>query len=123
MIGPGSWFTSVLVHLLVPDLASAVHETSARRVLTLNLAPQPGETDGLSPEAHLAALAAHAPDLRVDVVLADKSVAAAAAELPAAVQGLGARLVLADVASVDDPARHDVLRLAAAYQEICSTTD
>ncbi|MDQ3663315.1 MAG: uridine diphosphate-N-acetylglucosamine-binding protein YvcK [Actinomycetota bacterium] len=123
VIGPGSWFTSVLVHLLVPDLSSAVHETSARRVLTLNLAPQPGETDGLSPEAHLAALAAHAPDLRIDVVLTDESVAAAAAELPAAVQRLGARLVLADVASVDDPARHDVLRLAAAYQEICSTVD
>ena len=43
VFGPGSWFTSVLPHLLVPELASALHVTTARRLLVLNLAPQPGE--------------------------------------------------------------------------------
>ena len=33
VLGPGSWFTSVLPHLLVPDLAAALQGTSARRVL------------------------------------------------------------------------------------------
>ena len=42
VFGPGSWFTSVLPHLLVPDLAAALHVTTARRLVVLNLAPQPG---------------------------------------------------------------------------------
>ncbi len=71
VLGPGSWFTSVLPHLLVPGLAAALHETSARRCVTMNLGPQMGETDGFSAEAHLEVLAAHAPDLRIDAVLAD----------------------------------------------------
>ena len=44
VFGPGSWFTSVLPHLLVPELAAALHATGARRLVVLNLAPQPGET-------------------------------------------------------------------------------
>ena len=71
VFGPGSWFTSVLPHLLVPELASALHVTTARRLVVLNLAPQPGETEGFSPHKHLEVLAGHAPALTVDVVLAD----------------------------------------------------
>ncbi len=73
VLGPGSWFTSVLPHLLVPDLARALTGTSARRIVALNLAPQPGETEGFSPHAHLEVLADHAPGLTVDVVLADRT--------------------------------------------------
>src|SRR2546430_6572321 len=71
VLGPGSWFSSVIPHLLVPELAKALIGTGARRLVALNLAPQPGETPDFSPEAHLAVLAAHAPGLQVDVVLAD----------------------------------------------------
>ena len=46
VLGPGSWFTSVLPHLLVPGLAEALVTTRARRLVALNLAPQPGETEG-----------------------------------------------------------------------------
>ena len=61
VLGPGSWFTSVLPHLLVPELAAALVGTRARRLVALNLAPQPGETTGFSPHAHLEVLAEHAP--------------------------------------------------------------
>jgi len=40
VFGPGSWFTSVLPHLLVPELAAALHATAARRMVVLNLAPR-----------------------------------------------------------------------------------
>ena len=36
-LGPGSWFTSVLPHLMVPELAAALHETSVRRCVTMNV--------------------------------------------------------------------------------------
>jgi uncharacterized cofD-like protein len=119
VFGPGSWFTSVLPHLLVPDLASALLTTPARRLVALNLAPQPGETDGFSPHTHLEVLAEHAPGLTVDVVLADRGIAGGnAAELEKAAAMLGGRLVLTDVAMRDGSPRHDPRRLAGALAEI-----
>src|SRR5699024_6351918 len=50
VFGPGSWFTSGLPHLLVPELHGAVVRTTANRRVVLNLVPQPGETAGFSPE-------------------------------------------------------------------------
>jgi len=119
VLGPGSWFTSVLPHLLVPDLAAALVGTRARRLVALNLAPQPGETEGFSPHAHLEVLADHAPDLTIDVVLADRAAArGATAELEKAAGLLGARLVLADLAVDDGSPRHDPRRLAGAFAQI-----
>ena len=115
VLGPGSWFTSVLPHLLVPDLLEALVSTAARRVVALNLAAQPGETAGFSPQQHLDVLAAHAPRLRVDAVVADTDAVSDARGLMSAVSALGARLVLAPVAAGDGTARHDPVRLAAAY--------
>jgi uncharacterized cofD-like protein len=119
VLGPGSWFTSVLPHLLVPELAAALVRTRARRLVALNLAPQPGETEGFSPHTHLEVLADHAPDLSIDVVLADRAAAGTAtAELEKAAGLLGARLVLADLAVGDGTPRHDPLRLAGAFAQI-----
>jgi uncharacterized cofD-like protein len=115
VLGPGSWFTSVLPHLLVPELAAALVATPARRLVTLNLAPQPGETAGFSPHAHLEVLARHAPKLGLDIVLADRAAGGATQELSQAAELLGARLVLADVAMPGRPDRHDPARLAGAF--------
>ncbi len=120
VFGPGSWFTSVLPHLLVPELASALHVTTARRLLVLNLAPQPGETGGFSPHKHLEVLASHAPGLTVDVVLADTRAARTdnLADLEKAAAVLGARLVMADVAEADGTPKHDPRLLAGMYAQI-----
>jgi uncharacterized cofD-like protein len=71
VLGPGSLFTSLLPNLLVPGLAAALAGASARTVLVANLREQPGETEGMSLRAHVEALAAHVPTLRIDTVLAD----------------------------------------------------
>ena len=118
VFGPGSWFTSVLPHLKVPELAKALHSTGARRLVILNLAPQVGETDGFSPQKHLEVLRLHAPSLRIDSVLADTSVVEDSAELEKAAAALGARLVLGDVRASDGSPRHDGPRLAALLDEI-----
>src|SRR4029450_8352927 len=70
IFGPGSWYTSVLPHLLVPELAAAIVASPARRLVTLNLATE-NETADLSVADHLAALHWYLPALRVDAVLAD----------------------------------------------------
>lgn len=123
VFGPGSWFTSVLPHLKVPELARALTRSSARRLVALNLAPQPGETDDFSPHTHLEVLQAHAPDLRIDVVLADRGVVDDPGALDKAVQALGGTLMLAEVAADDGSPRHDPTRLAQAFARICTTSE
>jgi uncharacterized cofD-like protein len=115
VLGPGSWFTSVIPHLLVPGLRQALVTSPARKVVTLNLEPQAGETDGFSPETHLEVLAAHAPDLKLDVVLVDRRSVVDEAQLEHTAAALGARLVVADVGADDGSPRHEPTKLADAY--------
>jgi uncharacterized cofD-like protein len=115
VLGPGSWFTSVIPHLLVPELRDALTSSSARKVVTLNLEPQTGETEGFAPETHLEVLGVHAPGLKLDVVLADHRSVLDAEQLQAAAAGFGAELVIADVAADDGSPRHDPHKLANAY--------
>jgi len=121
VIGPGSWFTSIMPTLLVPGLRDALESTNARRVLVLNLREQEGETEGLSPTDHLRVLAEHAPGLRLDVVLADRTLDDDAGELRAAVEARGARLVTAEVAMRPGSDQHDPQLLAAAFGTVMST--
>ena len=121
VLGPGSWFTSVLPHLLVPELREALVTTPALRVVVLNLAAQAGETAGFTPEAYLDVLAAHASDLVPDIVLADQDAVLDSRGLMSAVEATGGHLVLAPVALGDGTPRHDPQRLATAYRQIMST--
>ncbi|HEY9332902.1 MAG TPA: 2-phospho-L-lactate transferase CofD family protein, partial [Kribbella sp.] len=118
VVGPGSWFTSVIPNLLVPELCRGLEQTSARRLLTLNLGEQKGETDGFSPETHLEVLAGHAPDLRIDVVLADTGHVPDPESLRRTAQSLGAELVIADIADEERDLHHAPDKLAKVYREI-----
>jgi uncharacterized cofD-like protein len=124
VLGPGSWFTSVIPHLMVPALRQALVETEARVVVVLNLEEQAGETGGFGPADHLAVLAEHAPDLRLYAVLADRGAPPEElAELQEVVDASSARLVVGDVAVGDGSPRHDPEKLAAAYARILSDGD
>ena len=118
VLGPGSWYSSVIPHLLVPDLRSALAHTSAGIVVTLNLETQPGETDGWTPQDHVAVLHRTAPDVRVHTVLADPASVPDVAALESAVGVLGAELVLADVALDGVSGQHDPEKLARAYAAV-----
>jgi len=119
VLGPGSWFTSVLPHLLVPELATALATTRARRILILNLAPQPGETAGFSPEQHLTVLLDHAPPgFTVQAVLADADAVAVPARLHRCALALGGHAYLDRVADDGSTDRHDPVALAAALRRI-----
>ncbi|MBG0563570.1 gluconeogenesis factor YvcK family protein [Actinoplanes aureus] len=113
IFGPGSWYTSVLPHLLVPELAAAIVASPARRLVTLNLSAD-RETAGLSAADHLATLRAYLPQLRVDTVLADAKWAGEPEPVRAAARELGAELVLAPVAVADGSPRHDPQSLGVA---------
>jgi uncharacterized cofD-like protein len=123
LLGPGSWFTSVLPHLLVPELHEALIETTASRIVVLNLVPQPGETAGFSPERHLDVLCEHAPRLRVDAVIADADSVSTPDRLRRAAEALGASMRLDGVASAKARERHDPHALAESLRDALVAVD
>lgn|GEM_PF-33107 len=122
VLGPGSLYTSMLPHLLVPEMHKAITGAAAHRLLVLNLVAQPGETEGFTPEAHLRVLARHVPELTVDVVLADPAAVPDPEALAAAAADLGGRLHLAPVRSADAAGVHDAALLAAAFSAVFATS-
>jgi uncharacterized cofD-like protein len=125
VLGPGSWFTSVIPHLLLRELGTALATTRARVVVTVNLVPQPGETDDYSPTELVKLLRQHAEargGLRIDAVIADDGAVADEKELADFTLGIGARLILSKLATDDRADLHDPVRLAEAYREALATT-
>jgi uncharacterized cofD-like protein len=117
-LGPGSWMTSVLPHLLLQESADALVATDATRVVVLNLVPQPGETDNFSQEQYLSVLRRYAPDFRIDVVVAHTGAVALPQRLERAVQRLGAELVIKPIGDPSGAPRHDPAALAMALAPV-----
>jgi len=118
VLGPGSWYTSVIPHLLIPDLARAIAESAAKRIVVLNLNPQVGETSGYVSHTYLDVLFNYLPDLRVDVVIGDESHVEDLSALKRSAGDLGAELLLMDVARTDKAGVHDPQRLAVAFDTV-----
>lgn len=124
-LGPGSWFSSVIPHLLIPGIVEALNSTEALKVVVLNLSAEPGETHGFSSERHIHMLSQHAPSLRVDHILVDSHTIPTSAErsyLQRAAGGLGADVVFEDLRRQDSDGRslnkHDPSKLSAALMSL-----
>ena len=91
VLGPGSWYSSVIPHLLVPDLRDALCRTPGKVVVSMNLEPHTDETKGYDLADHLDVLLRHAPDLQVHTVLVDPSAVHDGDRLRATVEAAGAR--------------------------------
>jgi uncharacterized cofD-like protein len=124
VLGPGSWFTSVLPHLLLRELGTALSATAARVVVVLNLVPQAGETDDYEPHQLLDLLQQHAAPyggLKIDAVLADRGSLLDEEQLTRHVRTIGARLVVSRLAADDSAERHDPERLSEAIRATLGT--
>lgn len=99
-LGPGSWFSSVIPHLLVKDIVQAINQTQGLRVVILNLSNTQLETTGFSMERHVHMLQQHAPTLRIDRILVDEASPIDSTEmtyLERAAGAMGASVVVDDV--------------------------
>lgn len=124
-IGPGSWYSSVMPHLLMQDQRSAISNSKARKLIVLNLDAAPhmrgDELAGSSPTEHLQVLFSYAPDFQIDVALVDHTTLSTAEirnELEKMVSAHGGRLIVADLAENPGSIHHDSEKLANAFRNI-----
>lgn len=73
VFGPGSLYTSIIPNLCVPEIASAVLQSTAKKIYICNVMTQPGETDGYSVADHVQAINRQMGRKIIDFVLANKS--------------------------------------------------
>ncbi|MDO5662506.1 MAG: uridine diphosphate-N-acetylglucosamine-binding protein YvcK [Brachybacterium sp.] len=118
IIGPGSWYTSVLPHLMIPEIADVLRDTSARRCITMNLETGRDETTDMGASDLLRVLLEHAPDTRFDALIADPTCLEDSVELAQYAAGRSIPTVLRQVSERRGVPRHDSVRLAAAYRDV-----
>jgi uncharacterized cofD-like protein len=121
-MGPGSWFSSVLPHLLVPSLRTALSQSSAKKILLLNLDASPdqkaaGEYAGYSPLEHCEILKEYAPELHFDLVVGDLALTGRQ-ELKSYLEGEGIRYYEADLRDLHVGIHHDGGKLASTFAHI-----
>lgn len=125
-MGPGSWISSVLPHLLVPQQLTALIASKAKKILLLNLDdPESGEFAGRSALDHMNAVQKLAPGLAFDYVLADSSLLEktdSASLLREKVSTQGGELLVQDLRLAGQPIHHDTKKLASLFAYIAQQT-
>ncbi len=127
ILSPGSLYTSIIPHLIVPAVREALARTKAPIMYISNLVTQPGETDGYSVSDHVRVLNRLLGPRRVDLVIANdgavdmsvsdvyrtkenKSVVALDRDK---IEALGSQLITDDITWIDHGSiRHDALKTA-----------
>ena len=123
--GPGSWFSSVLPHLLLKEQIEAIVDSRAKKMIFLNLDANPiatgDEFAGSSPAEHLRLLRRFAPELGCDIAIVDQSImtnAEMSSALEAIVKEMGGRLIVADLATSPGSNHHDPRKLVSVFRNI-----
>lgn len=132
VMGPGSLFTSVVPNLLVPGIADALRETAARRIYVCNVANMRGETNGMDAADHVRALFDHGLEGALDAVVVHEpecspvrpgrcvmwedggepvEAVEAGPDVIARIEGMGVRVVAADVVDPTDHRHHSYHKL------------
>ena len=127
VFSPGSLYTSILPHLIVPELVDAINRSKAPIMYVSNLVTQPGETDHYNVSDHLRVLNSYLGKRNVDIVLAnnaqiDNSIRERYLETEKKtvveldrekVEAMGTRIIEDDIFCIDDDRiRHDALKTA-----------
>jgi uncharacterized cofD-like protein len=125
-MGPGSWISSVLPHLLVPEQLAALIESPAKKILLLNLDDSDsGEFSGRSALDHIAAIQKLAPKLSFDFVVADSSIVLdpqAGKLLKEKVSTQGGELIVQDLRLESSGNHHDTKKLTSLFAHIAEKT-
>lgn len=123
--GPGSWFSSVLPHLLLKEQLEGIVSSKARKIIFLNLDANPSATGdefaGSTPAEHLRLIRRFAPALGCDLAVVDQSIMTnmeMSRALEAIVNEMGGRMIVADLATSPGSNHHDPKKLVSVFRNI-----
>jgi len=130
VMGPGSWFSSVLPHLLVPQQREAIIKSKAKKLLVLNLDSASvggekfdgGEYAGYTPLEHISILQQYAPGLNFDYLIADSSLDIQADPVNQNLSSTGGELLVADLRDSTTQIHHSSKKLTPLLAHIASQT-
>ena len=130
VMGPGSWFSSVLPHVLVPEQRQALIKSKAKKLLILNLDSASasgqiftsGEFAGYTPLEHIAILQEYAPGLNFDYVIADETLVSKGDEIADHLSSTGGELVVADLRDSAELIHHSPKKLTSLFSHIAGQT-
>jgi len=130
VMGPGSWFSSVLPHLLVPEQLQALISSKAKKLLILNLdsglsttaAATLGEYAGYTPLEHMQILESYAAGLNFDYVIADESLISQGDEIADHLSSTGGELIVADLCEKNEFFHHSPKKLTSLFAHIAGQT-
>lgn len=112
IFGPGSWFTSIIPPLLVPGIRKAISNSTARRILVMNLTEQVGETTGFAAVDYINSWGKLFPDINLDAIIVDPNYVEDQRDYEQAAHGMGSKVFNIDVAT--SGSTHDPEKLASA---------
>ncbi len=134
LMGPGSLYTSIIPNFLVEGISQAVAESSAKKILVMNIMTQDGESEGYTGADHVRALLRHAQPGIVDVCIANSKVLSEDVLRPyreegveqltldkAGIEQMGIQVREYDLATGSRYIRHDSEALARAVMEVYHT--
>ena len=130
VMGPGSWFSSVLPHLLVPEQRKALIDSRAKKFLILNLDSasvngltfNSGEFSGYTPLEHIQILQKYAPGLRFDYLIADESLDLQGDDMKEHLSSTGGELLTTDLRDSATLMHHSSVKLTSLFAHISSKT-
>lgn len=131
ILGPGSLYTSIMPNLLIDKIAEHIKASKAPKIYICNVMTQPGETDGYTAAAHVAALQRLAGQGIVDTAIVNdvpfdeaviekyKAVGAEPVKVDTdKLAGLGVRTVRAGLIQHPETAVHDPERLGKIVMDV-----
>jgi len=132
-LGPGSLFTSVIPNLLVSGIPQAIRKSPALKAYFVNLMSQPGETTNFTASDHVIALHEHAGGALLDcVVMSNSRISpqlrrryaeqnAAPVECDGgAIERMGLKVLLADLAQTGIKVRHNPAAIARVAVDLAT---
>ena len=130
VMGPGSWFSSVLPHLLVPEQRQAIIDSKAKKMIILNLDSasangrtfNSGEFSGYTPLEHVKILQDYAPGLSFDYLIADESLDLRGDEMQEHLSSTGGELIAADLRDNVTLIHHSSKKLTSLLAHIAGKT-
>ena len=73
IMAPGSLYTSIIPHLMVPEVAAAIKKSLAMKLYICNLVTQPGETSDFTASDHINILAKYLGIGRINAIITNKA--------------------------------------------------